>query len=65
VRLPMDCGCNSKRMPISAKSCRAFTPSLVFPFTFNKVPMMLSHTFFQHASRIYNVVPQVYTNMED
>ncbi|BAU03058.1 hypothetical protein VIGAN_UM006300, partial [Vigna angularis var. angularis] len=38
--------CNSDRIPMSAKSCLAFIPSLLFPLTFNKVPMTLSQTFF-------------------
>ena len=62
--LPIDCGCNLEQIPISAKYCHAFTPSLVL-FTFSKVSMTLSHTFFQRTSRLYSVVPQVYTNMKD
>jgi len=43
-------------MSISVKSCRAFTPSLVFPFTFSKVSMMLSHTFFFNVHHVYTML---------
>jgi len=33
-------------MPMSTKSCRAFIPSFVFPFTFSKVPTTLSQKIF-------------------